>query len=166
MLSGSLVLGASLPKSEASAGYVQPSGPAINTLEIDALPELSFQAKSFNVPAGINLIKYIDKGGTHTLVFDGTEVPGFILHVPVGQNAAKVELTQGKTYTVFCTIPGHRAAGMEATIVVGAPGGKVQPGTQSPTQTTIPASATTSTSNPGTGGPGPGGASQSSTGGS
>jgi plastocyanin len=166
MLSGSLVLGASLPKSEATAGYVQPAGPAINTLEIDALPELSFQAKSFNVPAGVNLIKYIDKGGTHTLVFDGNEVPGFELQVPIGLSSAKVDLQQGKTYTVFCTIPGHRQAGMEATIVVGAAGGKPEPGTQSPTQTTVPAGATTSTSNPGTGAPGPGGASQSSTGGS
>ena len=166
MLAGSLVLGASLPKSEATAGYVQPAGRAINTLEIDALPELSFQAKSFNVPAGVNLIKYVDKGGTHTLVFDGTEVPGFQLNVPAGQNAAKVDLKQGQTYTVFCTIPGHRQAGMQASIIVGPPGGAPIPGTQSPTQTTVPAGATTSTSNPGTGGPGPGGASQSSTGGS
>jgi plastocyanin len=166
MLSGSLVLGASLPKSEASAAYVQPAGRAINTLEIDALPELSFQAKSFNVPAGVNLIKYNDKGGTHTLVFDGTEVPGFMLNVPQGQNASKVELKQGQTYTVFCTIPGHRAAGMQASIIVGPPAGKPEAGTQSPTQTTVPAGATTSTSNPGTGGPGSGGASQSSTGGS
>jgi uncharacterized cupredoxin-like copper-binding protein len=166
MLAGSLVLGASLPKSEASAAYVQPAGRAINTLEIDALPELSFQAKSFNVPAGVNLIHYVDKGGTHTLVFDGTEVPGFMLNIPNGVNSAKVDLKQGQTYTVFCTIPGHRAAGMQATIVVGAPGGKPEPGTQSPTQTTVPAGKTTPTSNPGTGGPGPGGASQSSTGGS
>jgi hypothetical protein len=164
MLTGSLVLGASLPKSEASTAYVPPSGPAINTLEIDALPELSFQAKSFNVPAGINLIKYGDKGGTHTLVFDGTEVPGFELNVPTGKNAAKVKLVQGRTYTVFCTIPGHRQAGMQASIIVGPPTGKPEAGTQSPTATTAP--PTSSTSNPGTGGPGPGGASQSSTGGS
>ncbi len=164
MLAGSLVLGASLPKSEASAGYVQPTGPAINTLEIQALPELSFQAKSFNVPAGINLIHYVDKGGTHTLVFDGTEVPGFMLNVPNGVNSAKVDLKQGQTYTVFCTIPGHRAAGMQASIIVGAPGGKPVPGTQSPTETTVPAGKTTTTSNPGTP-PGAGGASQSSTGG-
>jgi plastocyanin len=164
MLAGSLVLGTSLPKSEAKAGYVQPSGRAINTLEVDALPELHFQAKNFDVPAGVNLIKYIDKGGTHTLVFDGTEVPGFELQVPNGQNAAKVDLKQGQSYTIYCTIPGHRQAGMQATITVGAPGGKPQPGTQSPTQTTVPAN-TPSTSNPGTGPGTNNGASQSSTGG-
>jgi plastocyanin len=163
MLAGSLVLGASLPKSAAKVGYVQPSGRAINTLEIDAMPTLSFQAKSFNVPAGINLIKYNDQGGTHTLVFDGTEVPGFELNVPNGQNAAKVELKQGQTYTVFCTIPGHRQAGMQASIIVGPPTGKPIPGSQSPTVTTVKP-GTSSTSNPGTG-PGANGASQSSTGG-
>jgi plastocyanin len=139
MLAGSLVLGASLPKSQASAGFVEPPGPAINTVEVDALPTLSFQAKKFAAPAGINLIKYIDKGGTHTLVFDKNAVPGFELQVPSGKNAAKVLLKQGTTYTIYCTIPGHRAAGMEADIVVGAPGGKAQPGTQSPTQTSVPA---------------------------
>ncbi len=164
MLAGSIVLGASLPKSEAKAGYIQPSGRAINTLEIDALPTLSFQAKSFKVPAGINLIKYNDKGGTHTLVFDGTEVPGFELQVPNGLSQAKVDLKQGQTYTVFCTIPGHRQAGMQASIVVGAPGGKPEPGTQSPTPTTV-APGTPSTSNPGTGPGTNNGASQSSTGG-
>ncbi len=89
MLAGSLVLGASLPKSEAAAGYVEPAGPAINTLEVDALPELKFQAKKFDVPGGINLIKYIDKGGTHTLVFDDNAQPGFQLAVPVGKSAPK-----------------------------------------------------------------------------
>jgi hypothetical protein len=161
MLTGSLLLGASLPKSESAAGYVEPSGPAINTLEIDALPELKFQATSFDVPEGINLIKYIDKGGTHTLVFDKNAVPGFELAVPNGLSAAKVDLKQGDPYVVYCTIPGHRQAGMEADIVVGPPTGKVEPGTQSPTQTTVPAGGATTTTQPQGDG-----ASQSSTGGS
>jgi plastocyanin len=161
LLAGSLVLGASLPKSKKAAGYVEPAGKAINTLAIDALPTLSFQAKSFNVPAGINLIQYVDKGGSHTLVFDQNAVPGFQLAVPNGQSASKVDLQQGKTYTVYCTIPGHRAAGMQANIVVGAPGGKPIAGTQSPTATTAPA-GTTPTSNPGTAPGSP--ASQSSSG--
>lgn len=149
MLAGSLVLGASLPKSEAQAGFVEPAGPAINTLEVDALPELSFQAKKFDVPAGVNLVKYIDKGGTHTLVFDKNAQPGFLLEVPDGKNALKVELKQGTTYTIYCTIPGHRAAGMEAEIDVGAPGGAPEAGTQSATETTVPAG--TSSTAPGTG---------------
>ncbi len=161
LFAGSLVLGASLPKSEANAGYVQPTGAAINTLEVEAYPELKFQATKFDVPAGINLIKYIDKGGVHTLVFDKNAVPGFELQVPTGLSAAKVDLKEGTTYTIYCTIPGHRAAGMEADIVVGPPGAKPEPGTQSPTQTTAPAGGTPTTTQPQGDG-----ASQSSTGGS
>ena len=41
-------------------------------------------------------------------------MPGFELQVPTGKNAAKVDLKQGQTYTIYCTIPGHRAAGMQA----------------------------------------------------
>jgi hypothetical protein len=163
MLAGSLVLGASLPKSEASASYVEPTGPAINTLEVDALPELSFQAKTFNVPGGINQIKYIDKGGSHTLVFDANAVPGFELAVPDGKLAAKVDLKPGKTYTVYCTIDSHRQAGMQADIVVGPAGGKPEPGTKTPTST-APNNDTTQTTQPGTSPTSP--ASQSSSGGS
>ena len=42
------------------------------------------------------------------------------------KDSGKVELAAG-TYTIYCTIPGHRAAGMEATITVTgeAPPGRV-----------------------------------------
>jgi plastocyanin len=145
LLVGSLVLGASLPKEEAAAGFQEPPGPAINTLEVDALPTLSFQAKTFNVPGGINQIKYLDKGGTHTLVFDKNAVPGFLLQVPQGRSAAKVDLKPNSTYTVYCTIPGHRQAGMQADIVVGAAGTKAEAGTKTDTPTTTAPGGTTTT---------------------
>lgn len=144
LLVGSLVLGASLPKSEAT-GRVEPAGPAINTLEVDALPTLSFQAKTFNVPGGVNLIKYIDKGGSHTLVFDKNAQPGFELEVPQGLQASKVDLKPNTTYTIYCTIPGHRAAGMQADIVVGAAGTKPEAGTKTDTPTTTAPGGPTTT---------------------
>jgi plastocyanin len=145
LLAGSLVLGASLPKEEAAAGFQEPKGPAINTLEVDALPTLSFQAKSFDVPGGINQIKYIDKGGSHTLVFDDNAQPGFELEVPKGLSASKVELKPNSTYVIYCTIPGHRAAGMEADIKVGAAGTAPEAGTQTDTPTTTAPGGPTTT---------------------
>src|SRR3954451_1869341 len=145
LLAGSLVLGASLPKEEAAAGFQEPKGPAVHTLEVDALPTLSFQAKSFDVPGGINQIKYVDKGGSHTLVFDDNAQPGFLLQVPDGKAASKVELKPNSTYVVYCTIPGHRAAGMEADIKVGAAGGKAEAGTATDTPTTTGPGGTTTT---------------------
>jgi hypothetical protein len=148
LLVGSLVLGASLPKEETESGFQEPAGPAINTLEVDALPSLSFQAKKFTVPGGINLIKYIDKGGTHTLVFDKNAVPGFELRVPDGRSAAKVDLKPESSFVIYCTIPGHRAAGMEADLEVGPAGGAPEAGTETDTPTTTAPGTPTTTAPP------------------
>ena len=137
LLGGSIVLGASEPERIAAASCPQPTKAAVNTLEVDALPTIAFQAKNFDVPAGVNQIKYIGKGGTHTLLFDGA-FPGCELQVPTGKNAAKYDLATGKTYTIYCSIPGHRSLGMQATITVGAPAVKPIPGTATPVPTTIP----------------------------
>jgi plastocyanin len=150
LLSGSIVLGTSEPEKEAGGGgYVEPTGEAVPPpLEVDALPTLSFQSKAFTVGAGIREVHYVDKGGTHTLVFENA-FPGFELQVPTGTSTLKVEFKEGEKFTIYCTIPGHRAAGMEATVTVGpaaaAPG---QPGTETPTPTTT-APGTTATTNRG-----------------
>lgn len=116
---GLLSLGPSEPKSEASAaGYKPPPGPPVATLEVDALPSLSFQAKQFSVPAGVIQVNYNDLGGTHTLVFSDPKLSGFQLAVPQGPKTGKVQLNPG-SYEIYCTIPGHRAAGMDATVTVG-----------------------------------------------
>ena len=81
--------------------------------------------------------------------------------MPNGLSEAKVDLKPDTTYTIYCTLPGHRAAGMEADVIVGAAGGTPQPGTQSPTQTTGPGTTQTTVA-PGTSNTDP--ASQSSTG--
>jgi plastocyanin len=116
---GLLSLGPSEPKSTASsAGYKPPAGPPVATLEVDALPSLSFQAKQFSVPAGVIQVNYNDLGGTHTLVFSDPKLSGFQLAVPQGPKTGKVQLNPG-SYEIYCTIPGHRAAGMDATVTVG-----------------------------------------------
>ncbi|MCC6339761.1 MAG: hypothetical protein IT197_07310, partial [Acidimicrobiia bacterium] len=123
LISGLTVLGHSQEKkAPKAAGPKAPTGPYINTLEVDALASLSFQAKEFTVPPGINRINYIDKGGTHTLLFDEPQFSYFRLAVPEGPATGKVDLPAGK-YTIFCDVPGHRAAGMWADLKVeeGAP---------------------------------------------
>jgi hypothetical protein len=114
MSAGLISLGPSEEGEAAAGGFQEPKGPAVATLEVDALPSLKFQSKAFTTQAGINLIKYVDKGGTHTLVFEEAGFAGFILRVPP-DDEGKVDIPAG-TYTIFCTIPGHRAAGMEATL--------------------------------------------------
>jgi plastocyanin len=116
---GLLTLGPSEEKASGGGGFKQPTGPPVATLEVDALASLSFQAKEFSTPAGVTQINYNDVGGgTHTLVFDNPKFSGFQLAVPQGPKTGKVQLDPG-SYTIYCTIPGHRAAGMQATVNVG-----------------------------------------------
>jgi plastocyanin len=127
---GLLSLGPSEEEEAAGeAGYQQPSGPPVATLDVQALPSNTFQAADFTVPAGIIQVNYIQVGGTHTLVFSNPEFSGFQLAVPGGPETGKVELQPGN-YTIYCTIPGHRAAGMQANVTVtpGPEGGAPAPG--------------------------------------
>lgn len=117
---GLITLGPSEADEEGGGdGFAEPAGPPTATLEVDALPSLSFQADEFTVPGGIVELVYVDRGGSHTLVFEEPEFAGFELAVPQGPKRGKVEIGEGD-YTIFCNVPGHRAAGMEAALVVTA----------------------------------------------
>jgi plastocyanin len=139
LAAGSVVVGhadehkASGPKLPA---FTQPVG----TLDVTALPSLTFDAKAYTLTGGTGTytVNYIDGGGTHTLVFDDPSLSYFELAVPGGPKTGKVNLDAGKTYTIYCTIPGHRAAGMQATVTVTA-GAPAAGTTGSSTATTAPA---------------------------
>jgi plastocyanin len=105
-----------------------PTGPAVARLEVHALPTLKFQADEFTTSAGVNEIEFVDFGGTHALVFEDPALSYFGVSVPVGPNRGKVELEAGRDYRIFCVIPGHRAAGMEAVIHVAPPSGSAPAG--------------------------------------
>jgi plastocyanin len=80
---------------------------------------LKFDKASYSARAGTNVIELVNDGGQpHTLLFD--DGPPFDKLGVSGQgdtDSGSVELTPG-TYTIYCDIPGHRPAGMEATLVV------------------------------------------------
>ena len=68
-------------------------------------------------PAGVVTIAYGGDSG-HTLAIDDPKYQAFLLGTSTGtQHSAKVKFAPG-TYTIYCTVPGHRAAGMQATITV------------------------------------------------
>ncbi len=85
-------------------------------------------------PPGVIEFDYLNTGpGTHTLLIE--EDPSWAKLTVDGEGATdsgKAQLEAG-TYTLYCDIPGHRAAGMETTFTVeeGVPtvGGDVSAGT-------------------------------------
>jgi plastocyanin len=104
-------------------------GPPIDSLEVTVpAGQLAFSADKKEVaaaPSGMSVIqvKYHDAGaGQHTLAFDDPTVVWTILAIG---NAGQVDTESAGfpkpgTYTYFCTIPGHRAAGMQGTVTVTA----------------------------------------------
>jgi plastocyanin len=112
-----VLLGACGGGGGSTSSYKQPTGPAAATVDIDA-GNYSFKPKHPTVPAGIVKIRMKNvSGNPHTLAISG--VDGYQLSVSGGgsTDAKKVDLKPG-TYTFYCTIPGHRSAGMEGKLTV------------------------------------------------
>lgn len=141
---GLTTLGAAQGHGEGGGGgYQEPEGDPIATIETVAESNLRFDPSTLTAPAGIIEIRLVLGGGNHTFVFDDAAVaPGFELEVPPDSDSGKVELAEG-TYEFYCSIPGHREAGMEGTLEVGPPpaGADAPPGeSDSTTTTTAPTS--------------------------
>lgn len=89
-----------------------PAGAAVFEAE-----DLAFTAAPTSVPAGGATIALRNASNLpHTVVFEGVKGDQPIVEVPgEGVDVASVALEPG-TYTYYCSVPGHRQAGMEGTI--------------------------------------------------
>jgi plastocyanin len=88
------------------------SGP---TLTVGAEDNLKFDAESYETEAGEVKVVYKNNGSVaHTLLIK--DVKGFKLSVG-REDDGTVDLEPG-TYTLYCDVAGHEAAGMEAELTV------------------------------------------------
>lgn len=94
--------------------------PSVHTIRVDVV-DFHFRRRVFHAPPGINTILFRSREGSHTLVFAAPEFRYVQLAQPGGNDRARVELKAGHRYRIFDTLPGHRAAGEHATIVVDRP---------------------------------------------
>jgi plastocyanin len=98
--------------------YVAPTGDPAASVEITARPALKDEPDVVHVTAGVVEFRLRDEAaGQHTFTIYGK--PGFILEVNnAGQvESGKIELAPGE-YHFSCSIPGHREAGEEGTLIV------------------------------------------------
>ena len=105
---------------EAGGGGGDTGGGAGGTIEISADPggDLAFEQDSVTTSAGPNTLEFTNDSSTpHDVVIeDGGEVAR--TDVISGDTAtAEAELEAGE-YTFYCSVPGHRDAGMEGTLTV------------------------------------------------
>jgi plastocyanin len=110
-------------KSEGGEGEEKSGGSGSgSSISIEANPEgqLAFVQSSATAKAGKDTLEFTNESPVpHDVKIEnssGEEVGGTEI-VSEGSESATVELKPG-TYTFFCSVPGHREAGMEGTLTV------------------------------------------------
>jgi len=105
---------------EEPAGKTEGGGGAGTTLQLEASETaLEFDTTSLEAKAGKVTIDFTNPSAiAHNVVIEqnGKELSGFE-PIAEGEESETANLKPG-TYTFFCSVPGHRQAGMEGTLVV------------------------------------------------
>jgi plastocyanin len=90
-------------------------GPAGSELVVHGKDTLKWDKDAYTAKAGTIDVRLVNDGSiNHTLLIK--DVDDFELKVP-GTNEGTVDLEAG-TYTLYCDVAGHEAAGMEAELTV------------------------------------------------
>ena len=101
-----------------AAGSGKPAVEKDGTLEVDADPsgQLAFVTNQAQAKPGEVTVKMANKSGTpHDIVIDGKGKGEVVQNGGVSQ--FKADFTAG-SYTYYCSVPGHRQAGMQGKLTV------------------------------------------------
>ena len=114
---------ASAPSSSSSAAATPSGGTASGSVAVAADPsgQLKFTTDSLTAKAGTVHISFTNKSPLgHNLTLVKSSGGGPLAATPTFSGATRtltVKLTPG-TYTYYCSVPGHRMAGMQGTLTV------------------------------------------------
>jgi plastocyanin len=98
-----------------------PAAPASTTLKLAANPagQLSYNTKALSAKAGAVTIEMTNMSPVehNVTIAEGTKVLGATPTALGGTKTVTLSLKAG-TYTFYCSVPGHRQAGMEGTLTI------------------------------------------------
>jgi plastocyanin len=145
MLFGWLLIGNAEEKGGAEA-TLPAEGPASEALAFSSSNALKFDPSKADAQTGIAKITLNDESGEHTLHFEDGKTLFETLHVTNAGDSVSGRAFFGEAgdYVFYCTIPGHREAGMEGIVTVTGD------------TTTVDAAEAAATANPAPGGGGAG----------
>ena len=91
------------------------AGGAHSTVTVHAEDSLKFDKTAYTAQAGTISIDYLNDGSqAHTLLIQGNKK----FKLGIGHEARGTVTLAPGTYTLYCNLPGHEAAGMKATLTV------------------------------------------------
>ena len=96
------------------------TSPASGAVALEAVPnQIAFNTKSLSAKAGKVTITMSNMSSLehNVTIAQGTKVLGATPTFSGGKRTLTVQLKPG-TYTFYCSVPGHRQAGMEGTLTV------------------------------------------------
>jgi plastocyanin len=92
--------------------------PAVGAIDIVS-GNLFFRPSTFAVPVGTIELDVFNEAGTHNITFDDPNLPGGPQPVEMegtGDYTGEINFPAPGDYTFYCSVPGHRAGGMEGVI--------------------------------------------------
>src|SRR5690606_24318621 len=93
-------------------------GTASSTFEVEGTDDLKYSQTSATVAAGeVEIVLTSGPSVEHNVVIEELDDEVVVEAGPGETASGTVELEPG-TYTFYCSIPGHRQAGMEGTLTV------------------------------------------------
>lgn len=103
--------------SSGGGAYVPPTGKVVDSVTVES-GNLYYKPKSVVTKAGnVRITLRNVETGSHNLVIEG--IPRFELQVNgEGAKDSNVVALKAGSYAFYCTLPGHRAAGMQGELTV------------------------------------------------
>jgi plastocyanin len=150
-MGGWLALGSAEPEEEGGEALA-PDGPATQTLEFQSSNALVFVPDATQSATGIVRITMTNEGGEHTFQFEdpNTLLETLQVNAPGDTSTGRAYLGEAGDYVFYCTIPGHREAGMEGVVTADGPSvplaeaeaqAEEAPAGETPTPTSAPGAA-------------------------